>query len=354
MYNYGIDLGLFENAFTFTAEYYTRNVDDLLLDVSPAPSMGYTQASKLNIGAMKNWGTEFSAGYAKSTGDFTFNLTGNVGFVQNKVNQLNTPNAVIYSGANADFGGFAITRTTQGRPIQEFYGYKTDGIFQSQEEIKAADALDGDATTKYQSNAAPGDIRFKDINGDGVINADDQMSLGNYLPKVTYGLNFNANYRNFDLTVFFQGVQGNKIYNGTKVLGQGMLRLFGAQTDVMRAWSPTNTDTDIPRAVNGDPNQNSRTSDRFIEDGSYLRLKNISLGYSIPTAGIQSATNGTLKKLRVYVSAQNLFTITNYSGYDPEIGNRYQNTTGNTLINGIDYGQFPSPRTFMAGLQVGF
>lgn len=354
MMNYGIDLGLFENRITFTAEYFVRNVDALLLDVNPAPSLGYTQPTKMNVGSMKNWGTEFVLGYAKATGPLTFNITGNVGFIRNEVKNLNTPNAALYSGSNADFGGFNITRTIQGRPIQEFYGYQTDGIFQNQAEIDAANARDGNASTKYQSQAAPGDIRFKDLNGDGVIDASDQAPLGSYLPKFTYGLNFTANYKNFDLTMFFQGVQGNKVYNGTKVLGQGMLRLFGAQTDVLRAWTPENTNTDIPRAVNSDPNQNTRTSDRFVENGSYLRLKNISIGYTLPSSIAQEVTKGTLKKLRVYLSAQNLFTVTNYTGYDPEIGNRYLNTAGNTLINGIDYGQFPSARTLMAGVQLGF
>lgn len=354
MSNFGIDLGLFENRVTFTAEYFVRNVSDLLLDVVPANSLGYTSATKQNVASMKNWGYEFIAGYAKSNGPITFNISANIGIIRNTVKQLNAPNAVLYSGKNDDFGGFQITRTIAGSSIQEFYGYKTDGIFQNQAEIDAANAADGNPSTKYQANAAPGDIRFKDINGDGVIDASDQVSLGSYLPKFNYGINFTANYKNFDLTLFFQGVQGNKIYNGTKVLGQGMLRLFGAEKEVMNAWTPDNTNTNVPRAVNGDPNQNSRTSDRFIEDGSYFRLKNISIGYSIPSTSIQDLTKGTLKKLRIYVSSQNLFTVTKYTGYDPEIGNRYQNSTGNTLINGIDYGQFPSPRTFMAGLQVGF
>ncbi|HEY5747753.1 MAG TPA: TonB-dependent receptor [Chryseolinea sp.] len=354
MTNFGVDLGLFENRITFTAEYFVRNVSDLLLDVAPGTSLGYTDATKQNVASMKNWGYEFVAGYTKSNGPITFNISANIGIIRNDVKQLYTSNSVIYSGKNDDFGGFQITRTVAGSSIQEFYGYKTDGIFQNQAEIDAANAVDGNSTTKYQANAAPGDIRFKDINGDGVIDASDQVSLGSYLPKFNYGLNFTANYRNFDLSLFFQGVQGNKIYNGTKVLGQGMLRLFGAEKAVMNAWTPDNTNTDVPRAVNGDPNQNSRTSDRFVEDGSYLRLKNINLGYSIPSTSIQDLTKNTIKKLRIYVSSQNLFTITNYSGYDPEIGNRYQNTSGNTLINGIDYGQFPSPRTFMAGLQIGF
>ena len=155
---------------------------------------------------------------------------------------------------------------------------------------------------------------------------------------------------NFDFTLFIQGVHGNKVYNGTKVIGQGMLRLFNATTDVLDAWTPSNTETDVPRAVSGDPNQNSRTSDRFLEDGTYMRVKNLSIGYTIPGEKIGAVTNSVVNKLRVYVSAQNLLTLTQYTGYDPEVGSKY----GNLLTQGIDYGQFPQARTLMVGLNVGF
>ncbi len=350
--NVGFDLGLFGNRVTFSAEYFEKKTDGLLLDVLPTLSLGYSQATRLNIGALKNSGLELVAGYAKSTGDFTFNLSGNMTFIKNKVERLDNPTAVLYNGANTDFGGGNITRTIAGSSIQEFYGYVTDGIFQNQGEIDAANAINGDPTVKYQDNAAPGDIRFKDLNGDGIISADDQTRLGSYLPDFYYGLNFTANYKAFDVTLFLQGSHGNEIYNGTKVLGQGMLRLFGAQTDVLNAWTPTNTNTDIPRAVNGDPNSNTRTSNRFVEDGSYLRLKNVSIGYSIPRSLLTSVMNGSLTKVRFYLQSQNLFTITKYTGYDPEIG-RTPNL-GNSLTNGIDYGQYPVARTFLAGIQIGF
>lgn len=215
------------------------------------------------------------------------------------------------------------------------------GIFQSQAEIDAA---------PRQANAKPGDIRFEDINGDGVIDAADRTILGNYLPKFTYGANFSLNYKGFDLTIFLQGVAGNKIYNANKVTGQGMLRLFNAETDVLRAWTPSNTNTDVPRAVNGDPNQNSRTSDRFIEDGSYMRIKNFVLGYSVPSSLLDSFAKSSIKTARLYFSAQNLLTFTKYTGYDPEVGSR----NNNNLTNGIDYGQFPQARTLMVGVQFGF
>jgi len=155
--------------------------------------------------------------------------------------------------------------------------------------------------------------------------------------------------------MFFQGVQGNKIYNGVKVVEQGMLRLFNGSTDVLRAWRPDNTNTDVPRAVSGDPNHNTRTSDRFIESGSYLRLKNLSIGYTLPQSAIKGLTGNVVNTLRVYISTQNLFTITKYTGYDPEIGIRPANgSTQGQLTQGIDYGQYPQARTFMAGIQVGF
>jgi len=350
MTNYGVDLGLFDNRFTLTMEYYNRNVDNLLLQIPLAPSLGYAVNYLANLGQMKNWGYELQAGYNKGVGDLRFNVSANVGITRNKVTDLAIPNSTINVGLNADYGPNNITRTEAGHSIQGFYGYKTDGLFQSQAEIDAANALDGNATTKFQDNAAPGDIRFKDLNGDGVINSDDQQYLGSYLPKFNYGLNFSANYKSFDFTLFFQGVQGNKIYNGTKVLTQGMLRLFGAETKVLDAWRPDHTNTDMPRAVSGDPNGNTRVSDRFIEDGSYLRLKNFSIGYTVPSDVLRGFAKGSISKVRVYVSSQNLFTITKYTGYDPEIGAR----NNANLVSGIDYGQFPQPRTIMAGVQLGF
>ena len=264
---------------------------------------------------------------------------------------LATTNATVNSGLNADFGGFDITRTEAGQPIQSFYGWQVDGIFQNAGEIDVANGLDGNAATFYQnSSTRPGDIRFRDLNGDGRIDATDRTYLGSYIPKFTYGLNTTANYKNFDFTLFFQGVQGNKIFNGTKVIGQGQLRLFNATTDVLNAWTPTNTNTNVPRSVSGDPNQNSRTSDRFIEDGSYLRLKNLNVGYTLPASILSKATKGYVSRVRVYVSSNNLLTFTKYTGYDPEVSTK----GGNLLNNGIDYAQYPQARTLLVGLNLGF
>lgn len=350
MTNFGIDLGLFEDQVTLSAEYFQRKVDDLLLDVPLAPSMGYSVDFKGNVGKMENSGFELQAGYHKRSGSLTFDLTANLGIIDNEVTDLFVPGNTIFRGSNADFGGYNITKTEAGQPVQGFFGWVVDGIFQNDAEIDAADAADGDVGTPYQSQAAPGDLRFADLDGNGVINESDRTYLGSFLPDFNYGLNFAANYKNFDLTLFIQGVQGNEVYNGTKVLTQGMLRLFGAETDVLNAWTPENPNTNVPRAVNGDPNQNSRTSTRFVEDGSYMRIKSLSIGYSLPTSVLSSFAGGSIRNLRIYASFQNLLTITNYSGYDPEIGAR----TANNLVQGIDYGQYPQPRTIMGGIQLGF
>jgi TonB-linked SusC/RagA family outer membrane protein len=350
MTNIGLDLGLWNGRVVFAAEYYTRRSDNLILNVPLVPSQGYSNSTIANIGDMTNSGLEFMLGYDKKQGDFKWDLSANVSTVNNKVNKLSTANSVIYSGSNADYGGFDITRTEAGHPVQSFYGWQVDGIFQSDTEVANAPTQTAGKPEEPGKRTAAGDIRFKDLNGDGKITPDDRTYLGSFLPDLLYGVNFTGSYRNFDLTVFLQGTQGNKIYNGTKVISQGMLRLFNASTDVLNAWTPTNTNTDIPRAVSGDPNNNSRTSDRFVEDGSYLRLKNLSLGYALPAGALQSLTKGTLTTVRFYVAAQNLLTFTKYTAYDPEIGSRF----GNQLTSGIDYGQFPAARTVMLGLQLGF
>jgi TonB-linked SusC/RagA family outer membrane protein len=350
MTNIGLDLGLWNGRVNFAAEYYTRRSENLILNVPLVPSQGYSNSTIANIGDMTNSGLEFMLGYDKKQGDFKWDLSANVSTVNNKVNKLSTANSVIYSGSNADYGGFDITRTEAGHPVQSFYGWQVDGIFQSDTEVANAPTQTAGKPEEPGKRTAAGDIRFKDLNGDGKITPDDRTYLGSFLPDLLYGVNFTGSYRNFDLTVFLQGTQGNKIYNGTKVISQGMLRLFNASTDVLNAWTPTNTNTDIPRAVSGDPNNNSRTSDRFVEDGSYLRLKNLSLGYALPAGALQSLTKGTLTTVRFYVAAQNLLTFTKYTAYDPEIGSRF----GNQLTSGIDYGQFPAARTVMLGLQLGF
>jgi TonB-dependent starch-binding outer membrane protein SusC len=353
MTNIGIDLALLKNKFTLSADYYIRETADnsLVLQRPLASSLGYSNNTIANFGAIKNTGIDVQLGYNHNIGGLKFKVLGNLGFVTNTITSLEAP---INAGQNAESGA-TVTRTEVGMPVQYLYGYVVDRIYQNQGEIDAdeaaAKAKGGSAATYQGGKSAPGDIRFKDINGDGKVDDSDRTMIGNVLPDFTYGLNFDATYKNFDFTLFLQGVQGNDIYNNLKTQTQGMVRLFGATTEVLNAWTPQNTNTTIPRAVSGDPNQNTtRASNRWVEKGSFMRIKNISLGYTLPQSFLSSFAGGTLTKVRFYVSAQNLLTFTGYSGYDPEVGSR----DNNQLVYGIDNGQYPAARTLMVGVQLGF
>jgi len=345
--NVGVDFGVLNNKFTLTAEFFKRQTDNLMLVVPTANSIGYLGTGTLdNVGGMRNTGVELQLGYHKNTGDFKYDITGLISAIRNKVLFLNSPSASIPSGSDPDLGGGdAFTNTRAGESVQYFYGWITDGIFQNAAQV---------ASSPIQSNAAPGDIKFKDLSGpngvpDGVIDNFDRTKLGSFLPNFTYSLNYSASYKNFDASVFFQGVQGNEILNTPRIIMEGMSRLFNAGTNVLNAWTPSNTNTDMPRATTGDLNRNARISSRWIEDGSYLRLKNVILGYTLPTTTLTSLSGSTIKRLRVFVSSTNLLTFTGYKGYDPEIGSK-----NGTLTNGVDFGQYPSARSFQFGIQAGF
>ena len=357
MKNFGFDLSMLDYSVTFSAEYFEREVDNLLLQKNLPASLGYINNPWTNVGAMKNSGLEFSAGYHKRKGDFQFSITGNLGTIKNEVTDLD---GKVYDqvAVTGDYGGGTITRTQEGHPVQGFYGYKVDGIFQSQSEIDALNQTalqqfeQGNVTKQIYQNegTSPGDIKFKDLDGNGVINEDDRTVIGNFLPDFSYGVNFSGSYRNLDFSMQIQGVYGNDIYSGTKVLTQGMMRLFNSDVAVLDAWTPTNTDTDIPRAVNADPNNNARTSDRFIEDGSYMRIKNLTIGYNFSDNVLSGISGNSIKGLKLYVTAQNLLTLTDYYGYDPEIAHRGDNN----MLNGADFGQYPQPRTFLFGVKATF
>ncbi len=342
--NVGFDLGLIKNKFTLSAEYYQRTTDNLILNVPLPPSFGFINSTvPQNVGGMKNTGLEFQLGYNQREGAFKWFASANASFTTNKVTRLAEGVTNIEAGGDADFGAYNITNTAAGQPIQAFYGWQVEGIFQNAAEV-SKHATQTAAT-------APGDLKFKDVNGDGKIDINDRVFLGSFIPKITYAFNLGASYKNFDASVFFQGVQGNKVYNATRVITEGMVRFFNAGTQVLNAWTPTNTNTNIPRAISSDPNQNARPSTRFLEDGSFLRLKNVSIGYTVPGSSIRTSTGGAVKSLRIYVSAQNILTFTKYTGYDPEVGNR---TPNSSLTSGIDFAVYPQPKGFQVGLQAGF
>ncbi|RMG66867.1 MAG: SusC/RagA family TonB-linked outer membrane protein [Bacteroidetes bacterium] len=355
MINAGFDLGLWNDQLTFTAEYYNTTTSDMLLTVNLPPSMGYDGSPFANTGDVTSSGFEFSLGYnSDPTRDFNFSVNANFATQSNVVTSLGVGNPI----NGPSFEGDVITRVDEGESIYYFFGWQTLGLFQ-ESDFTNGQLNDGIPT---QPSAAPGDIRFADLAGppdedgnptepDGVIDVNDRTNLGSPLPTYIYGLNTDLNYKNFTLNFFFQGQGGNKIYNTNRYDLEGMTRVFNAGTAVLDRWTPTNTDTDIPRGVTGDPNRNSRVSDRFLEDGDFLRLKLLRLGYNVDVSSLN-----WISRLNVYVASQNLLTITNYTGLDPEIG-RFQNQTntgGGNAALGIDYGQYPQPRTFMLGVQASF
>jgi TonB-dependent starch-binding outer membrane protein SusC len=356
MTNIGLDLGLFKNQFTLSAEYYVNKSDGLLMQVPLPLSTGdFTGTISKNAGSMDTKGFELQLGYNDFEGDLQWSANLNLGTFKNKVKSLG--GATYISGFT--FEGEDLNRCQIGQPAFFFYGWKFDGIFQSDEE--AASYMGG--TEKALNSATAGDFRIKDTNGDGKIDANDRTNIGNPFPKMTLGLDLNASYKGFDLNLFISGVYGNKLYNTNLFDLVGMDRLFNSDVRVLDRWTPTNPSNTIPRA--GTVASNVQASDRFVEDGAYTKLKNITLGYTIP----KNILKDKLTKLRIYVSAQNMICITKYSGLDPEVG--HYTSQGTTLVqqigspqnsnrnstnftNGIDVGNYPIPKSVIAGIQVTF
>jgi TonB-linked SusC/RagA family outer membrane protein len=352
MTNIGLDLGLFKNKFTMSAEYYMNRSNDLLMQVSLPLSYGdFTGTISQNAGSMDVNGFELQLGYNDFEGDFQWSANLNLGTFKNEVKSLG--GATYISGAS--FESEDLTRCQVGQPAFFFYGWAFDGIFQT-----AKDAEDYMGGSQHALNASTaGDFRIKDTNGDGKIDATDRTNIGNPFPKMTLGLDLNASYKGFDLNLFISGVYGNKIYNTNIYDLQAMPRLFNAGVEVLDRWTESNPSNTIPRA--GAVAANAQASSRFVEDGSYTKLKNITLGYTLPA----SLLKNKISKLRVYVSAQNMVCITNYSGLDPEVG-RYTSsgttlgqigapqTSANNYSNGIDFGNYPIPKSVIGGIQITF
>lgn len=338
----GLDLGFFDNRISFVIEAYKRSTIDLLLNRPLVFTSGFASITE-NIGSTENRGIDILLNTRNiDSKKFTWSTSFNVAFLESKIIKLaGTPFA----------SGFA-SWVAEGEAPSAFRGFRVERIFQEQAEIDALNAKarekTGIATAVYQSTLTrPGDIQFKDLNGDGLITALDQEILGNALPKFYGGITNNLSFAGFDLSFFFQFQSGNMIYNNTRAFSEGMNGIFGQSATTLDRWTPENKSTTMPRAVFGDPNNNRRTSDRFLEDGSFIRLKNLNFGYSLP----KSITDKLkINRLRVYVGGQNLLTFTNYSGLDPEVS-----TFGEvTLSAGTDFLTFPQARTIMGGLNITF
>ena len=330
MLNIGLDAGFFNNKVTASLEYFQNTSDDLLVNLPTALSSGSNAGNiTSNIGSVETKGFEAMVGYNDTEGDFTWSANMNIGTSSNEVLVLGVDE--IPGNAMKDGAG-NITNIQVGESINHFWGLISDGIYQNQAEVDAVFTANPGQTT-----VQPGDIRYKDLDGDGDITSDDRTVLGDGLADFTYGINLSANYKNFDAALFITGVQGVDVYNTNKYdLEGGAGRAFNGSTKLLDSWTPANLSTTMPR-FNG-AQQNHAISDRYIEDGSYTRLKNISLGYTVPS----KLFNDYFTKFRVYASAQNLITITDYTGLDPE------------LTSGVDYGRYPQPKSFLFGIQVSF
>ncbi len=349
--NGGLDLGFFNNRVNMTIEYYQANTKDLLLNRPLVYTSGFTSISE-NIGSMRNkgWDIGITTTNVKNK-DFQWSTTFNISTNNNVITKLVSPFA-------SGFGSWV----DSGYALGSFRGYEMDGLFQTQAEI---DALNAKAVEKngvgalYQvAGTRPGDIRFKDLNGDGRITADDQRVLGNALPKWYGGLTNNFSYKGFEVSAFLQFNWGNKILNWTRAFAEGMNGQFGQLATTKNYWTPTNTATTMPRAIWGDPNNNRRMSDRWLEDGSYIRLKNLNISYSLPSAMLKRMNVSVVK---IFMSANNLWTYTKYQGADPEVSTFAESgqtpvstSTAANTAPGTDFLTFPQAKTYTFGLNFTF
>ena len=327
--NIGFDASLFNSRVMFSFDAYLKETRDMLVKASIPITSGFedTTTTYTNAGKVRNQGIEMSLHTINLTGELGWETNLTATYNKNKIKDLNSDVPYYINQINNSY----VTMLAKGYPINVFYGYDTDGIFQNQSEVN---------THAVQPGAEPGDIRFRDLNNDGVINDSDRTVIGNPNPSWLFSMNNSLSYKGFELSVFLQGIAGNKIYNANNIDNTGMAAAYNQTTDVLKRWQGEGTSNSMPRAVFGDPNQNTRVSDRFVENGSYLRLKNITLSYTFPKQWLQKTQ---IENARLSLSCENVATITGYSGFDPEVG-----------INGIDQNRYPISRTFSLGLNFNF
>ncbi len=346
--NLGLDLGLFRSSLMINADFYDRTTRKALVPVDLPYSGGFYRfwnpgETWLNVGDIRNRGFEVSAAYNKKIAEFDLSVTGNFSYNTNKMLDLSSNDAII----NGQWGQYY---TEAGYPMSYYRGLEIERIYQATEAdtalIYGLQGVEDPSKYYWHKSLAPGDFKFKDINGDSLINDDDMVMIGNPWPKYVFGMNISAAYKGFDLSMFFQGVAGKDIYNRQKRYTQTIIGDYCPTKEILDRWTPENPSNEIPRNNFADPNRNfSRSSTYFVESGSYLRLKLLQLGYSLPKSVLQTLR---LSRFRIYVSGQNLFTITKYSGLDPEFSSN-DNTSKDE-----DQGMYPQNKVFMIGLQVEF
>lgn len=337
-FNAGIDMEFFGNVFGITLDYYYKTTKDMLLPASLPPSSGKAGPPFLNsTGNVLNTGVDMEIFYRRQFNDGGFNISLNAGYLYNQVRDLEFP----YYGGRVDTGVYA-TKTETGYPIGSFFLYEMDGIFQNEMEV---------LTSAYQGkNVKPGDVKYVDQDGNNIIDANDRVYAGSSIPKVTTGLNISGDYKGFDISLFFQGAFGQKIFSQVNYDIEGFYRGFNVTERFYNEhWTGEGTSNTQPRASWAAKANNVRASTRFLEDGSYFRLKNVQLGYTIP-----NTKKWHIDNIRLYLSGTNLFTITNYSGLDPEMTVSTNSAAEGDIANGIDWGTYPVARSVTIGLNITF
>lgn len=331
-WNAGIDLSLIDQRINLSLDGYIKNTTDMLVPMAVPITTGYSDiyVPSINAGKVRNTGWELAISSRNLTGELEWNTDLNVSYNKNKVISMND-GVPLFTGD--DINMTKVLVNAEGNPINSFYGYVTNGLFQNWDQVN-------NASIQVPGGTAPGDIRFSDLDNNGVINDNDRTYIGNPTPEWSFSMNNSFAYKNFDLQIFLQGVAGNDIYNANRIWQEGMAVPQNQTAKVLDRWTGEGTSNSVPRAVYSDPNKNARHSDRFVEDGSYLRIKNLTLGYTLPQAISKKAY---LQTVRMYMSCQNLYTFTKYSGFDPEVG-----------ANGIDLSTYPLTRTISFGVNVKF
>ncbi|MFS4445541.1 SusC/RagA family TonB-linked outer membrane protein [Maribacter sp. 2307UL18-2] len=342
----GLDFSLFKGKVTGVFDYFKKTNDNALVQLPLPFASGFFLPAPTNAGKITNSGIELALNYKNKVGeDFEYGIGVNLTTIKNTVQSLGQVDQII-----AGVGGAQSHRTIVGESLGHFFGYKTNGLYQNAAEVAAA-VPDANGTP------SPGDVRFVDVNGDGVVDAGDRTFLGSPYPGYFYGVNLQAKYKGFDFSMLLRGVGDRQIYNSSRVTLEGMTGTNNFSTQVLNRWNgegSTNSSSN-PRLAIGDPNGNNRISDRFIEDADYLRIQNVQLGYNLSQEKLERWTKGFISNMRFFVSAQNLATFTGYTGFDPEVGRAQSFQKGNNpLATGQDDGQAPLPRVVQLGWSVSF
>ena len=337
-WNLGLDASFFNSKLIFSFEYYYKTTRDMLLAAPMPVYMGYYDQTFTNIGEANNRGIELNLEWRDRTErGFEYNVGFNMSTIRNRMTKLNGGTPI--SDGSFRNGSMYITYTNEGMPIGAFWGYKTNGLIQTQEQL--------DAVKKpgVQPNAELGDVLFVDNNGDGLLDENDKCMIGNPIPDIIYGFNVSMAWKGFDLSLQFGGTLGNDVFNAMRLYTYYPNDITNKDRALLNYWTPENTNTDIPRLTDADVNDNDRISDRYVESGSYLRLRNAQLGYTLPSS---VAKKMKMQNVRFYISGQNLFTISSYSGLDVEVGQ------SSSLSRGVDYGIYPQAITFTGGVNITF